>query len=343
MLRDAYGRPLSSLRLLVTAECNYRCFFCHLEGDPLGAPARLGSASPLMRPEDYEIVAEASDRLGIHSFKITGGEPLARKDIVEIVRAVSTRAPGSEISMTTNGFFLENLVGKLKEAGLQRVNISIHSLKKERYRFIVGVDGLDRALRGLRAAIEHDIKVKINALLLYGINHDEVFDLIEFSRKVGAVLQLIELIPVGLGAKVLSSHVFSLDEVEKRLIDMGAKVEHRDLHNRPIYTLPSGAKVEVVKSTGNPIFCAGCDRLRLDAMGRLSPCINWRGERVDLLSEIRQAASREEAINRAIEAIKRANRLRRPYYMFSIKEPGLVDFKRSWDSLRLLPAKRSQK
>lgn len=339
LLRDAYGRPLSSLRLLVTAECNYRCFFCHLEGDPRGAPAKIGLSAPLITPEEYEIIAEASRLLGIQSFKITGGEPLTRRDIAEVVSAIDRGAPGADISMTTNGFFLEQMAKKLKEAGLHRINVSIHSLKRDRYRFIVGVDGLERAIRGLRTALDAGIKAKVNALVLFGVNHDEVFDLIEFSHSMGATLQLIELIPVGLGAKILHSHHYSLDHVEKRLLDMGARVEHRELHNRPIYTLPSGAKVEIVKSTGNPIFCAGCDRLRLDAMGRLSPCINWKGERLDLLSEIREAVSREDAVERVARALMKVNAWRKPFYMFSTRDV-LLDRVRPWDSLRLSWAKR---
>jgi len=317
-ITDAYGRPLESLRILVTAECNYRCFFCHLEGDPLGAPARPGSKPPLMTPEDYSVVAEAAWRLGVESFKITGGEPLIRRDIVEIVESIASSAPGSDISMTTNGMLLEKLAYPLAEAGLRRVNVSIHSLKRDRYKFITGVDGLDRAVRGVRAAVEAGLKVKVNALILRGVNEDEVFDLIEFSRGIGAVLQLIELIPVGMGAKLLRTHRFSLDSVEEKLKSMGATVEIRSLHNRPIYRLPNGAVVEIVKPYSNPIFCSGCNRLRLDSSGRLSPCINWKGERIDLLSRIRGRTSREEAVVEAMKALLEANWLRRPFFLYTV-------------------------
>lgn len=318
MISDAYGRPLESLRVLVTAECNYRCFFCHLEGDPLGAPAKPGFKPPLLTPEDYGIVAEAAWLIGIRGFKITGGEPLIRRDIVEIVRNISLNAPGCDLSMTTNGMLLEALASPLASAGLMRVNVSIHSLRRERYRFITGVDGLDRAIRGVRAAVNAGLRVKVNALLLRGVNEDEVFDLIEFSRSMNAVLQLIELIPVGMGAKLLKTHRLSLNFVEEKLREIGASVEVRSLHNRPVYRLPDGAVVEVVKPYSNPVFCSGCNRLRLDSSGRLSPCINWRGERVDLLSRIRSARSRDEAVVGVMKALIEANWLRRPFFLYQL-------------------------
>ncbi len=318
MIRDAYGRPLESLRLLVTAECNYRCFFCHLEGDPLGAPTRPGSKPPLMTSGDYGIVAEAAWIIGVRGFKITGGEPLIRRDIVEIVGSISFNAPGSDISMTTNGMLLETLAQPLVDAGLKRVNVSIHSLRRERYRFITGVDGLERAIRGLKVAISLGLGVKVNALILRGVNEDEVFDLIEFSRSIGAKLQLIELVPVGMGARLLKTHRFSLSVVEEKLKEMGATIEIRNLHNRPVYKLPNGAVIEIVKPYSNPIFCSGCNRLRLDSSGKLSPCINWRGERVDLLSRIRSAKNREEAVVEVIKAFIEANWLRKPFFLYQL-------------------------
>ena len=322
MIRDACGRPLESLRLIVTAECNYRCFFCHLEGDPLGAPARPGFKPPAMTPEDYSIAAEAAWMIGIRGFKVTGGEPLIRRDIVDIIGALASSAPGSDISMTTNGMLLEALAQRLADAGLRRVNVSIHSLRRDRYKFITGVDGLDRAIRGVRAAVDAGLRVKVNALILKGVNEDEVFDLVEFSRSIGVALQLIELIPVGMGARLLKTHRFPLSLVEEKLKEMGATVEVRSLHNRPVYRLPNGAVVEIVRPYSNPVFCSGCNRLRLDSSGRLSPCINWGGERVDLLSRIRSAKSREEAVVEAAKALIEANWLRRPFHLYGIGYNG---------------------
>ncbi|MFN4046463.1 MAG: GTP 3',8-cyclase MoaA, partial [Acidilobaceae archaeon] len=338
IVKDAYGRPLESLRILVTAECNYRCFFCHLEGDPLGAPLRPGLKPPQLSPEDYSVVAEAAYKIGISGFKITGGEPLVRKDIVDIVRSIGLSAPGSDISMTTNGFFLNVYASQLADAGLRRVNISIHSLRRDRYKFITGVDGLERGVKGVGAAVESGLRVKINALILKGVNDDEVLELAEFARSMGVVLQLIELIPVGLGARLLKSHRFPLAIVEEKLKAMGAKVKIRDLHKRPIYELPSGAIVEIVGPYGNPAFCSGCNRVRLDSSGNLSPCINWRGERINIVKAIREAESRDEAVGRVMKALLEANTMRRPFYLYTreAEKPEIPTSKLNIRDLRIV-------
>ena len=314
-VRDAYGRPLNNLRLAVTNECNYRCVFCHLEGDPLGEPARPGRLPPIVLPREYGIVARAARLLGIDSFKITGGEPLIRRDIVEIVRSLSENAPGSDISMTTNGYLLSKLAPGLAEAGLRRVNISIHSLDEERYRFITGVKGLYMALKGLEAARDQGFKLKVNMVVLKGVNEDEIFKIAELAHANGAVLQLIELHPVGLGAKFFSKYFYPLSLVEKKMMEMGARVERRSLHNRPVYVLPGGVRIEVVRPHANPIFCAGCSRVRLSATGHLTPCLNWKGHRIHLLPRIRSAGSEEEAVMEAARALLEVNFLRKPYYM----------------------------
>ena len=313
-VKDAYGRPLNNLRLAVTNECNYRCIFCHLEGDPLGEPARPGRLPPIVTPREYGIVARAASLLGIDSFKITGGEPLIRRDIVDIVGELSGNAPGSDISMTTNGYMLSRLAAGLAEAGLKRVNISIHSLDEEKYRFITGVKGLSMALEGLRAAQDQGFKLKINMVVLKGVNEGEVFEVAKLAHSSGAVLQLIELHPVGLGAKFFTKYFYPLTLIEKKLVEMGAKVERRSLHNRPVYLLPEGVKVEIVRPHANPVFCAGCTRVRLSATGHLTPCLNWKGERIHLLPRIRKARSEEEAVREAVKAILEVNLLRRPYY-----------------------------
>jgi cyclic pyranopterin phosphate synthase len=344
MLYDAYGRPLENLRIAVTRECNYRCIFCHLEGDPKGSPLPPGSEKPVMRPEDYEVVARAASILEINSFKITGGEPLIRGDIVEVVRSIREGAPSSEISMTTNGYLLAGLAARLREAGLDRVNISIHSTRREIYRKITGVDGLKNVLQGLRAAVDVGFsQIKINAVVLTGLNDRELWDLVELARSYGAILQLIELHPVGLGARGFRRLYTPLQKFERELLDMGASVEFRPLHNRPVYKLPDGVVVEVVRPFSNPVFCAGCRRVRLLADGTLSPCLNWRGPRVDLVGRLRRAESFDERVRRAAEALIEVNSLRRPFYLWPRHDGDLrVSLPASRTSLRLMLPKRGQ-
>lgn len=340
MLYDAYGRPLENLRIAVTRECNYRCIFCHIEGDPIGSPLRPGSERPALAPEDYEIVAIASSRLGINSFKITGGEPLVRTDIVDVVASIRSGAPSSDISMTTNGYLLSRLAHRLREAGLDRVNISIHSLRRSVYRAITGVDGLERALRGLKAAVEAGFsQIKVNAVVLTGYNEGELWDLAELAREHNAILQLIELHPVGLGARRFRRFYTPLEAFERELLDRGARVERRSLHNRPVYKLPDGTIVEVVRPYANPLFCAGCRRVRLLADGTLSPCLNWKGPRVDLASRIRAASSFEEKISAAAEALVEVNRLRRPFFLWPLRDGNLASLKGPRVSRIFIPKK----
>ncbi|MEM1927825.1 MAG: GTP 3',8-cyclase MoaA [Acidilobaceae archaeon] len=322
-ITDAYGRPFRSIRLLVTNECNYNCFFCHMEGSPAGRPFRIGEDPPSMTPLDYEILAEAAVSLGVRGFKITGGEPLARSDIVEVVSAVSSPDRSLDISMTTNGFYLASLAPSLASAGLKRVNVSLHSLRREVYRKITGVDGLDRVLEGLRVAVDMGLKVKINTLVLRGINETEVWSIAELASKLGATLQLIELIPVGRGSS-LDKFAFKLSVIEEELLKRGAERELRDLHYRPVYRLPNGVTVEIVSSPSNPVFCAGCDRVRVDPHGYVSPCINWSGRRVNILDAIRSAKTREEAVAATRLKLLEAVWLRRPGYMFTLAERRAV-------------------
>ncbi len=317
---DAYGRPFKNLRISVTNECNFRCVFCHIEGDPVGRPLRPGQLPPIMVPEEYGIVARAAWLLGVESFKITGGEPLIRRDIVEVVDEISSNAPGTDVSMTSNGYLMNVYAHRLVDAGLKRANISIHSLHRPRYKFITGVDGLDRALRGFKAAYDAGLKLKVNMVILKGVNEDEVWDIAEFAAKHDSMLQLIELHPVGLGAKFFKQYFYPLSRVEEELLERGAKREVRGLHNRPVYTLPNGVRIEVVRPHANPIFCAGCTRLRVSPTGHLTPCLNWRGERIHMLPRIRRRKTWEEKVLAAAEALLEANELRKPFWMARIKD-----------------------
>jgi len=347
MLADAYGRPLNNLRIAVTKECNYKCIFCHIEGDPSGSPAKPGSQPPLMGPFDYLVIAMAASSLGVTSFKITGGEPLIRSDIVDVVRSIREGAPASDVSMTTNGYLLARLAAPLAEAGLDRVNISIHSTRRSVYRAITGVDGLPRALEGLRAAVDVGFRqVKINAVILSGFNEGELWDLARLARDHGAILQLIELHPVGRGAIRFRRYHTPLERFERELLEKGARVRRRSLHNRPVYELPDGTIVEVVRPYANPLFCAGCTRVRLLADGTLSPCLNWRGPRVNLLGRLRRAASFEDKLRAAREALVEVNTLRRPFYLWPLRDgelgpAGVGGDARRGGSLRVLIPKRA--
>jgi len=318
-ISDPYGRQLTNLRLAITDECNYRCVFCHMEGEPLEGPRLPGKGSPLLRAPDYRIIGEAARLLSISKFKITGGEPLVRSDAPEIVRSLVEAVPGAEVSMTTNGYFLARVAGRLAESGLSRVNISIHSLDPEKYKFITGIPGLAKALRGLDSAIDAGLRVKINMVVLRGVNNTDILEMAEFAHNRGAILQLIELHPVGLGARFFRRYHYPLRIVEEELVKRGAIVKRRSLHNRPVYILPNGPVIEIVRPVNNPFFCAGCTRIRIGPYGDIIPCLNWRGPRKLVTPVLRDnTLSSEEKAVRIAQILVDIVASRRPYYMCTL-------------------------
>lgn len=313
MLIDRYGRKLINARFAITLRCNYRCFFCHREG---------GNAfSDELKPEEVGIIAEALARVGVRKFKITGGEPLLRKDVAEVVREVDRWGMAEDISMTTNGYYLREFISGLVDAGLRRVNISLHTLREGVYEFIVGVNGLGKVIEGIKEVLRYPLtKVKVNAVILRGVNDAEVWDIINFAEGLGVHVQLIELHPVGRGKDAFNTYYTPLDDVVKRLNEICSRVIIRgDLHNRPIYELPSGITVEVVRPVLNPIFCAGCSRIRVMPDGSLMPCLN-SSTAIPTVDVVRGNDGREEKVRKIVDTIIEVNKLRKPSSLWPIRD-----------------------
>lgn len=303
MLIDNFGRPVTNLRIAVTKACNLRCFYCHKEG--YEGSSHL-SARDIMR------IASVAVRLGVERVKITGGEPLMRQDIVEIVSGL-IRLGFTEVSMTTNGIMLEELAGELANAGLARVNVSLPSIEPGKYKRITGVNAHAAVIKGIRTAKKSGLDpVKVNFVVLKGVNDDEVDKAIEFARREGVILQLIELEPLGLALKEYAKLHEPLDELEARLA-AGAKriVVRHSMHARKQYDL-GGVWVEVVKPMHNPEFCAHCTRIRVTADGKLKPCLMRNDNLVDLRSAL--AASNDRALE---EAFREAVARREPFFGFA--------------------------
>jgi len=184
MLRDQYNRPVSNLRISVTPKCNLRCIYCHHEGEV--------SPGSLISTGDIQAVLEVGERFGIRSVKFTGGEPTTRPDLADIIASVPETM---ESSLTTNGTLLAGIAQDLHDAGLSRVNVSLDTLNHERYKQITGSDRLDDVLLGIDAAMEAGlIPVKVNMVVLQGINENEVGDFLDLVRgRRDMILQLIEL------------------------------------------------------------------------------------------------------------------------------------------------------
>jgi len=301
---DGFGREVSSLRISVIQQCNLRCFFCHKEGEA------TTSLSPMSRGEIRTLV-EIGSKLGIRKVKITGGEPLLRPDITDIVGDISRHL--DEVSLVTNGILLSPSARGLKDAGLKRVNISLHSLDRENYRRITGRDRLRAVVEGVDAALANDLKpLKLNVVVLRGMNDYEVEGMIDFAAEKGAILQLIELQRID-GDKWFEGNYLDLSSLEAQLGKEAVSVCERAFQRRRKYVLQrSGRRVEVeiVKPMHNSAFCMNCTRLRTTSDGRLKPCLMRNDNLVEFASLLREGAGEGQLSDAFREAICR----REPYW-----------------------------
>jgi GTP 3',8-cyclase len=305
-LTDNCGRPLLNLRISITQRCNNRCAYCHREGEV----QRANRSAELMSVEEIVRIAKIAVGLGIARIKLTGGEPLMREDLPEIVEGIAAIVGLRDLSLTTNGLLLGGGMAKrLRDCGLRRVNISLPSLNPETYHKLTG-GKLEAALEGVKAAIEAGFcPVKLNMVVLKDVNVGDVPDLIEYAGKTGVVLQLIELDPVNVGNKYYTEHHRSLDEQEDMLRAKAVTIEKRPfMHNRLIYHLPN-ATVEVVKPIENTDFCMHCTRMRITSDGKLKPCLMRNDNLTDILKPIRNGANDEQLQKLFFQA----NELRAPF------------------------------
>ena len=246
-----------------------------------------------MSVEEIVRIAKVAVSLGIGRIKLTGGEPLMRKDLPKIVVGIAAIEGLKDLSLTTNGLLLGGgMAKKLHDCGLKRVNISLPSLNPETYHNLTG-GKLEAALEGVTAAIEAGFcPVKLNTVVLKDVNVGDVPDLIEYAGRNNVVLQLIELDPVNVGDEYYTEHHRSLDEQETMLKAEAVSVEKRPyMHNRLIYHLPN-ATVEVVKPIENTDFCMHCTRMRVTSDGKLKPCLMRNDNLTDILTPIRRRSKR---------------------------------------------------
>jgi cyclic pyranopterin phosphate synthase len=262
-----------------------------------------------MTVDEIVRIARIAVGLGISKVKLTGGEPLIRKDILEIVKGIAVISGLTDLSMTTNGTLLASLANELHTNGLKRVNISLPTLNAEVYNKLT--DGrVEDALDGVEAAVEAGFNpVKLNMLILKCVNDYDFSEMINFARETGTILQLIELEPVNISGAYYSANHKALDEYETLLGQKALKIETRQyMQNRRIYHL-SDVKVEVIHPTENTEFCKHCTRLRVTSDGKLKPCLMRNDNLVDILTPIRNGASDQELM----ELFRQANQKRQPY------------------------------
>jgi len=300
-LKDQFGRELSYLRISVIDRCSLRCLYC--------MPAHGAGFEPwgeLLSYEEIIALTKCFAELGIRKVRLTGGEPLVRKDIAELVFRIREIPEIRELAMSTNGVFLKGQARKLKEAGLDRVNISLDTLNRIRFQQIAGIDRLAQVLDGIEEALVCGLRpVKLNTVLLRGINEDEILDLVRFAIERSIEVRLIELMP--------TNELIQLDPEERFLSTEEAKEKIEQAYELiPVDTYDSSpARVFSIKGTGarvgfisplSNLFCARCNRLRLKANGALKTCLHGK-EDLDLRALVRSGVPKEEMKRKIQEVV----------------------------------------
>jgi cyclic pyranopterin phosphate synthase len=292
VLSDRCGRPLLNLRIAITKRCNLRCDYCHKEGEETTSCSR-GTVEEMTVGEIGRI-AKIAISLGITRIKLTGGEPLMRKDLCEIVARIASIPHLNDLSLTTNGTMLSFQAKELCKCGLKRVNVSLPTLNAEIYNKLT--EGrIQDVLGGIESAVAAGLcPVKLNMVVLNGVNVNAIPDMMDYARRTGTILQLIELDPINVDDLYFSVYHKALEENEMMLQQKALRVEtRRYMHNRHVYHLPD-VTVEVVHPTENSSFCQHCTRLRVTSDGKLKPCLMRNDNLVDLLTPMRLGASDEK-------------------------------------------------
>jgi cyclic pyranopterin phosphate synthase len=295
-LTDGFGRVHRDLRISVTDRCNFRCTYCMPEEGMVWQPRE-----ELLTFEEIERVARLMvERYGVDSIRLTGGEPTVRARLPLLVAKLA--ALGVDLSMTTNGSTMPLLAGPLRRAGLRRVNISCDSLRTDRFEELTRRDELDKVLAGIDAAIEAGFDpVKINCVVMRGVNDDEIVDFVEFGRDKGVEIRFIEFMPLDADEAWTSRSVFSQAEI------LAAIEEKFDLEPIDRTSAPAGrwrfsdgrGTVGIVASVTES-FCQTCDRVRITADGQFRSCL-FSVDETDIRSLLRSGADDDE-IAAALEA-----------------------------------------
>ena len=298
VLHDSYGRAIRDLRVSLTDRCNFRCFYCLPHGEPPIAPKEQ-----MLSYEEIEYICEIFVALGIEKIRLTGGEPMMRRDIETIIGKLSAFKDRGlqDLALTTNGYFLPDRAHGLKSAGLDRVTISLDSLKRNVFKQMTGVDVLDNVLAGIAAAKDAGLEpIKINAVIVRGHNEDEVADFAAFAREHDVKMRFIEFMPLDSGHEWSRADVVSGREIHDRIHERFPLVKlavKRGSETSARYRFADGApgEIGIIAPVTEP-FCGACSRIRLTADGQIRTCLFSTIEH-SLRDVVRNGASRAEIVD----------------------------------------------
>jgi GTP 3',8-cyclase len=290
VLLDTQQRPLRNLRLSVTDRCNLRCSYCMPEPDYVWLPRE-----DILQFEEIERLVELFTSLGVDKVRLTGGEPLLRRELPDLVDRLARRPAIRDLAMTTNGVLLAPHAQALRDAGLHRLTVSLDTLDPERFRNLTRFDELDRVLDGIATAAPLFPGLKLDTVMIRGVNDHEIVPLIEFARGHGAEIRFIEYMDVGGATHWTMSRVVSRREILERLVaHYGPITPVVESSSAPAdrYTLLDGLTFGIISSTTEP-FCHACDRSRLTADGLWYLCL-YAPHGTDLRRPLRSGASPEQ-------------------------------------------------
>jgi len=290
-VRDQLRRPLESLRLSVTDRCNLRCHYCMPEQSYTWLPR-----DDILHFEELSALVDAFTDVGVRELHVTGGEPLMRKDVSALVRLLTAKPALTDIALTTNGVVLADHVDELRAAGLRRVTVSLDTLRRERFVAISRRDLLHRVLGGIEAARAAGFTgMGINSVVMRGLNDDEVPDLVEFGRRIGAEVRFIEYMDVGGATRWEADRVVGRDEIVRRVearLGPVRALPRTDSSPASRFELDDGTRFGVIAPMSAP-FCRSCDRARLTSDGHFFTCL-YATRGLDLRTPLRAGATRAD-------------------------------------------------
>jgi GTP 3',8-cyclase len=311
-LVDPLGRPVTYLRISVTDRCNLRCGYCMPDEGVSPIPH-----ADVLRYEEILAVVRAARSLGLDRFRITGGEPLVRQGVLWLLERLA--AEGAPVSLTTNGILLDRFARDLAGAGLRRINVGLDTLRGDRFRRITGTDGLAIVLRGIDAARAEGIApLKVNVVVMRGVNDDEVGEFIDWGRRERLDVRFIEFMPVRgedlfVSLEPFIASVGGSGELEPAAVESGGPA-------RSFRYRDGVGTVGFIMPRTKP-FCAACNRLRLTADGTLLPCLFSR-EGIPLRDALRSGGDIAALIRKAVEAKPEGHNLKMRLHRYGMHALG---------------------
>jgi len=302
MMKDDHGRHIDYLRISLTDRCNFRCHYCMPEE---GVPSL--SHREILTYEEILRVVSLTGEMGVSKIRLTGGEPLVRKGVPGLIKSLKSISTVESVSLTTNGSLLEDMAYVLRQSGLDRINVSLDTLNREKFRNITRRDELSRVLNGIDRALDAGLApLKINTVLMRGVNDDEVIPLIRYADEKGLLLRFIEQMPFNRSSGEAYIPTDEILSVVSR--EFGTPVRYPTIGFGPSVSYRFGADGPIV-GVITPVshhFCDRCNRMRLTADGKLKPCL-LSEEEIDLRTHLRDGSS-----DRDLESIFRYAMMKKP-------------------------------